>query len=330
MGNTNVMKSASVIALSRIIYQYKNRPVVQSLLPQIITIILALFQVQVKEITKSCLGFIKILTSILTPLQLESYSEKIIQAIFTNYCKQKFRNNIKVIVERLIRKIGYDKVEPYIPIEDKKVITNMKKSLDKSSQNKKEKMEEDDNDSSGEDEIDDWFQNLSKDYKISSIRDNGNEPIDLLSTRQVLTTNKSIKRKRDYNDVYKFILQNIEYTKDGKLLLGGQNNDKKESDDDDDINENNIKPKKKLVIKKSVKQEIKGQKVGEEYKAKKAKGDVVLKGKPQPFSYVKLDSRDISKKGRKFAIDKYKKVVVKTHTKGSKKEEESRKKRKVN
>lgn len=345
MGTTNVMKSASIIALSRIIYQYKDRPVIQTLLPQIIQIILALFKIQVKEIIKSCLGFIKVLTSIYSKMQLETCAEQIIKALFVPHCKQKFRNKVKVILERLVRKIGYENVEPYIPEEDKKVIINIKKSLDKNNREKantKSSKMEVDNDSDGDDdgedgdddEIEDWLQHLSKDYKLSTLQEGGNEPLDLLGTGQVLTANQPMKRRRNpFDDIE----ENIKYDEGGKLILGDNefNDISKDSDDDDEDENDNKKKvmdKKRLVIKGSKQSQkvhqMRGVKDGEEYKAKKAKGDIVLKGKPEPYSYVKLDSRDISKKGRKFAIQKYKKVVIHNNNKEGKKN--SRKKIKLN
>ena len=48
---------------------------------------------------------------------------------------------------------------------------------------------------------------------------------------------------------------------------------------------------------------------GAKYRAKKAGGDVKLKGEADPYAYIKLNRKDLNKRHRRQASGKYEKIV---------------------
>ena len=59
----------------------------------------------------------------------------------------------------------------------------------------------------------------------------------------------------------------------------------------------------------------KAQHSGAEYRAKRAKGDVKLAGKPEPHAYLKLDASLVSKRGAKAKKNKAKKAYANVFSK---------------
>lgn len=50
---------------------------------------------------------------------------------------------------------------------------------------------------------------------------------------------------------------------------------------------------------------------GEEYKSKRGKGDVLLKGKAEPFAYIQLNPKTTSRKNRKEGLKTFKNMMEK-------------------
>jgi len=50
---------------------------------------------------------------------------------------------------------------------------------------------------------------------------------------------------------------------------------------------------------------------GEEYKSKHGKGDILIKGKAEPFAYIQLNTKTTSKKYRKEGLKTFKNIMKK-------------------
>jgi len=76
-----------------------------------------------------------------------------------------------------------------------------------------------------------------------------------------------------------------------------------ESDNEEDLNVKKMKTNKQSghIIKYS----------GDEYKSKKGKGDVLVKGKADPFAYIQLNPKTTSKKNRKEGLKTFKAMMEK-------------------
>lgn len=106
-------------------------------------------------------------------------------------------------------------------------------------------------------------------------------------------------------------------SKKGKLCISVDNkkkDDKKDkmtkkrprefSEENDEINVKKMKTNKQTghIIKYS----------GEEYKSKKGKGDVLIKGKADPFAYIQLNPKTTSRKNRKEGLKTFKNIMDKS------------------
>jgi hypothetical protein len=82
-----------------------------------------------REVTKACLGFVKVVIVCLPTDLLELSLEPIITTILEHSqdFKSHFKSKIRHIFERLIRKFSFEQVDQFFPEEHKKLIQNIKK-----------------------------------------------------------------------------------------------------------------------------------------------------------------------------------------------------------
>lgn len=103
-------------------------------------------------------------------------------------------------------------------------------------------------------------------------------------------------------------------SKKGKLVIGGDNKKKEEKINKKRPREvskdNNTSTIKKMKTDKQTGHIIKYS--GEEYKSKRGKGDVLLKGKADPFAYIQLNPKTTSKKNRKDGLKTFKNMMEKS------------------
>lgn len=100
-----------------------------------------------KEVVASALEVIKTLStkSIADTTLLRPHLEYLIKTIFTGMTadnRDHFRMKIKIILERLIAKFGYETIEPFVPRKHRKLIVNIRKTLGRLDKKKKQKQEE--------------------------------------------------------------------------------------------------------------------------------------------------------------------------------------------
>ncbi|CAG8606187.1 16238_t:CDS:1 [Acaulospora morrowiae] len=145
------MISATITALSRLVFEFKN-DLDKSRLHQLISTIDNFVNCTNREIVKSALGFVKVITISLDAVFLESHLSQIILGILTwsNEHKSHFKVKVRHIFERLIRRFGYDIINNCVPETDKKLLVNIRKRKDRAKRKKSAAQTTEIDDESGE------------------------------------------------------------------------------------------------------------------------------------------------------------------------------------
>jgi ribosomal RNA-processing protein 12 len=254
VGITPHMQSASITALTRVLYHFRESLKPESLTDLVQTMDLFLTSAN-REIVRSVLGFVKVcVISLPTELMLPRLKSLIPNLmVWSHEHKAHFKAKVKHIIERMIRRFGVNVVNQNCPEEDRKLITNIRKTKERNKRHKEEKKagaegsdEEADEGRSGkrvgrfESEYDEAVYG-SDESDGSDVSDNEvlgkskkgqkkggktyivedeEEPLDLLDRRALanISSTKPVKQRVPTKTKAKVDL-------DGKLLLGGDDND---------------------------------------------------------------------------------------------------------
>ncbi|KAH7350997.1 NUC173 domain-containing protein [Rhexocercosporidium sp. MPI-PUGE-AT-0058] len=253
-GSTPHMNSACITALTRILYHFR-----ESLLPETIAGLVETMDLFLtsnnREIVRSVLGFVKVcIISLPTEMMLPRLKTLVPNLmVWSHEHKAHFKAKVKHILERMIRRFGVDVVNKYCPEEDRKLISNIRKTKERNKRHKeaaKAAGAEDSDEESGkrkgrfESEYDEALHGSDEESDGSDVSDNEvlgkskktakkvgktyivedeDEPLDLLDRRALanISSTKPLKQRAVVRTKAKMDM-------DGKLLLGG------DSDDDDD------------------------------------------------------------------------------------------------
>lgn len=257
-GSTPHMVSASITALTRILYHFRESLSSETLTDLVQTMDLFLTSNN-REIVRSVLGFVKVcVISLPTTLMLPRLSTLIPNLmVWSHEHKAHFKAKVKHILERMIRRFGVDIVNRNCPEEDRKLIANIRKTKERNKRHKdaakaagaegsdgegegtqaskkKGRFESEydeavygsDDSSDGSDVSDDEVLGKSKKSAKKGGRtyiiEDEEEPLDLLDRRALanISSTKPLKQRTPAKTKAKTNL-------DGKLLFGG------DSDDDD-------------------------------------------------------------------------------------------------
>jgi ribosomal RNA-processing protein 12 len=143
-GSTPHMISASITALTRLLYEFHGRMQESTVADLVQTMDLFLTSNN-REIVQSVLGFVKVCiislpSEVMLP-RLETLVPNLI--VWSHEHKAHFKSKVKHIFERMIRGFGADVVERHTPEADRKLITNIRKIRERRKRKK--------NDADGED-----------------------------------------------------------------------------------------------------------------------------------------------------------------------------------
>lgn len=244
--STPHMISASITAVTRILFEFHAR-VSRETVKNLLEIMDMFLQNPNREIVRSVLGFVKVEVVSLP----ESLVRPRLNALLTNLLvwshehKAHFKAKVKHIVERMIRKFGVDDVERACPVEDRKLITNIRKTRE--SRKKKKQLgaetgheqdekpkgrfeseydqavygsESEDEEGDSEDE---FIKTQSRQRQVKAkhgqtyIVEDEDEPLDLLSKRALgnISSTKPLRRREGTQKKTK-----ARTNEDGKLILG--------------------------------------------------------------------------------------------------------------
>eukprot|EP00980_Cylindrotheca_fusiformis_P013508 scaffold3450_cov114-Cylindrotheca_fusiformis.AAC.13 len=129
VGSTSChMRSAAVVGLSRVVFEYSQDEVVQSLLSPILETVLALSDDQSREVIKSFVGFVRVSIVVLPPEELRPLLPDILHSLLKYHRgKDRFRSKIKIIIKKLVRLYGYETLIPMVPQSESRLLTHMRK-----------------------------------------------------------------------------------------------------------------------------------------------------------------------------------------------------------
>lgn len=137
VGSTPHMVSASITALTRILYEFASQlphAVIEDLVQ---TMDLFLTSTN-REIVRSVLGFVKVAIISLPEDIVKSKLDTLVPGLvsWSREHKAQFRAKVKHILERAIRRFGFDAIERRCPEDDKKFINNIRKTKERRKRHK--------------------------------------------------------------------------------------------------------------------------------------------------------------------------------------------------
>jgi ribosomal RNA-processing protein 12 len=135
---TSHMRSAAVMALSRLVFEFAREDfTVQSLLPHVLQTVIVLFDENSREVTKSVVGFVRVSAAALNKDQLEPLLPDVVGGMMKyNRGRGRFRQKIKIILKRLVRTFGYEKITALVPETDTRLLTHMRKLSERAARRK--------------------------------------------------------------------------------------------------------------------------------------------------------------------------------------------------
>ena len=91
-----------------------------------------------REIARSAIGFMKVALVSLPKEFMERRLEKLIPnlMVWSHETKGHFRVKVKGLLERMIRKFGYDAIIQHTPEEDRKLLVNIRKTRERKKRGK--------------------------------------------------------------------------------------------------------------------------------------------------------------------------------------------------
>jgi ribosomal RNA-processing protein 12 len=131
-GSTPHMVSASITALTRILYHFRESLSSETLTDLVQTMDLFLTSNN-REIVRSVLGFIKVCAISLPTTLMQPRLQTLVPnlMVWSHEHKAHFKAKVKHILERMIRRFGVDIINKYCPEDDRKLITNIRKTKER-------------------------------------------------------------------------------------------------------------------------------------------------------------------------------------------------------
>lgn len=254
-GNSPHMQSACITALTRLLYHFRESLGNQMVADLVETLDLFLTSNN-REIVQSVLGFVKVCVISLSKELMIPRLKTLIPnlMVWSHEHKAHFKAKVKHIIERMIRRFGVEIVNNYCPEEDRKLISNIRKTKERNKRHKdaakaagaevsdeeeggkrKNRFESEydealhgsDEESDGSDVSDNELLGKSKKAakKVGKtyIVEDEDEPLDLLDRKALanISSTKPLKQRT-------FTKTKAKVDLDGKLVLDG-----KDSDEDD-------------------------------------------------------------------------------------------------
>jgi ribosomal RNA-processing protein 12 len=141
-GSSQHMISATITALSRMLYEFKGTSnadvadlddVSSEVIDDLISTMEVFLTSKSREIARSAIGFIKVALVSLPKEVMESRLEKLVPnlMVWSHETKGHFRVKVKSLMERMIRRFGYDTIIQYTPESDHKLLVNIRKTKER-------------------------------------------------------------------------------------------------------------------------------------------------------------------------------------------------------
>ena len=136
-GSTPHMISASITALTRILYEFRAQ-LADRVLEDLVSTMDLFLTSNNREIVRSVLGFVKVAIISLPEQIIRPRLETLVPGLmgWSREHKARFRARVKHIFERMIRRFGVEAVEKWCLEADKRLIQNIRKSRERSKRKK--------------------------------------------------------------------------------------------------------------------------------------------------------------------------------------------------
>ncbi|KAL8863239.1 MAG: hypothetical protein Q9178_000614 [Gyalolechia marmorata] len=143
VGETPHMVSASITALTRILYEFHGQ-LPRNLIEDLVSTLTLFLSSNNREIVRSCLGFAKVIVVSLPTEMVQPKLEALVPGLlgWSKEHKSRFRAKVKHIIERMIRRFGIQEVERWCPEDGKKLVQNIRKTKERKKRKKTEAGEE--------------------------------------------------------------------------------------------------------------------------------------------------------------------------------------------
>ena len=136
-GTTPHMISASITAITRVLYEFHSE-IPHRVLEELVSTIDLFLTSKSREIVRSVLGFSKVaIISIADDIIISRLPTMIPNLLSWGHeHANKFRAKVKNILERAIRRFGYEAIERHCPEDDKKLLHNIRKTKERNKRKK--------------------------------------------------------------------------------------------------------------------------------------------------------------------------------------------------
>lgn len=136
-GTTPHMISATITALSRLVYEFKET-LEQSVLDELLSTIQVYLQSANREIVKSAIGFVKVAIVDFNTALIDAHLPKLIPALlgWSTEHKQHFKVKVRHIFERLLRRFGFERIYELTDQDNRKLINNIRKRKERAKRKK--------------------------------------------------------------------------------------------------------------------------------------------------------------------------------------------------
>lgn len=145
VGETPQMVSASITALTRILYEFHGQ-LQRNVIEDLVSTLTLFLTSNNREIVRSCLGFVKVIIVSLPTDMVQTRLETLVPGLlgWSKEHKSRFRAKVKHILERMIRRFGVQEVERWCPNDGKKLVQNIRKTKERKKRKKAEGAGEED------------------------------------------------------------------------------------------------------------------------------------------------------------------------------------------
>ncbi|KAK3817574.1 MAG: hypothetical protein J3Q66DRAFT_400927 [Benniella sp.] len=136
-GTTPHMVSAVITSLSRLLFQF-YKDLDPAMVSEAISTMHLFVNSSYREVVNSALGFIKVTTISLDVEIVRPHLQEVVSGIirWSHEHKGHFKVKVRHILERLVRRFGYDDIVAFIPGADKKLLVNIKKRRERAKRKK--------------------------------------------------------------------------------------------------------------------------------------------------------------------------------------------------
>lgn len=143
VGSTPHMISASITALTRILYEFATK-LPHAVIDDLVQTMDLFLTSANREIVRSVLGFVKVAIISLPESIVKPKLETLIPGLmsWSREHKAQFRAKVKHILERAIRRFGFEAIEKQCPEDDRKFINNIRKTKERRKRHKAEGAED--------------------------------------------------------------------------------------------------------------------------------------------------------------------------------------------